>query len=141
MTFLRPTTQLTHAASLALLTAAVAEAEAMAVPQCIVIVDASGEVLASLRMTGAKFLSLRSATAKARTAASTGAASRAVPEAAQARLAAATGGAVTGLPGGLPIRMNGDLVGGIGIGSGTGDQDEQVARAALAAIGADAIGI
>ena len=46
---------------------------------------------------------------------------------------------MTGLPGGLPIRIGGVLVGGIGIGSGSGAQDEAVARAALAAIGADPV--
>ncbi len=54
-------------------------------------------------------------------------------------MAAATQGAVTGLPGGLPIRFGGRLVGGIGVGSGTGAEDEQVARAALAAVGADTV--
>jgi len=44
---------------------------------------------------------------------------------------------VTNLPGGLPIRFDGRLAGGVGVGSGTGEQDFDVARAALAAIGAD----
>jgi uncharacterized protein GlcG (DUF336 family) len=60
-------------------------------------------------------------------------------EAVRVTIALATEGTMTGLPGGLPIRFDGVLVGGIGIGSGTGAQDEEVARAALAAIGADAI--
>ena len=61
MTFFANTLRLTHSATLQMLTAAVAKAEAMGQPQCIVIVDASGEVLGKIRMTGAKFLSLRSA--------------------------------------------------------------------------------
>ncbi len=131
------TSVLTHSGALAMLTAAVPAAEAMGQPQCIVIVDASGEVLAELRMTGAKFLSRKSARAKAVTAASTGRASAAVPEAVRQSIAAATQGAMTGLPGGLPIRLAGILLGGIGVGSGTGDQDIAVALAALAAIGAE----
>ena len=55
-------------------------------------------------------------------------------------IAAATDGAVTGLRGGLPIRIGGVLLGGIGVGSGSGEQDETVARAALSAIGADTAG-
>lgn len=43
---------------------------------------------------------------------------------------------MTGLAGGLPIWRGGILLGGIGIGSGTGEQDVEVAMAALAAIGA-----
>lgn len=129
---------LTHAGTMAMLAAAVAEAEAMGQPQCIVIVDASGVELAVLRMTGAKYLSLKSARAKARTAASIGAPSGSVPAAVQPAISLATEGDVTGLGGGLPVRIGGTLIGGIGVGSGSPDQDEQVARAALAAIGADA---
>lgn len=120
-----------------MLHAAVERAEALGQPQCIVIVDASGELVAELRMTGAKFLSRKSALAKARTAASIGAESSNVPEAVRPLIGLATGGAVTGLPGGLPIRIDGFLVGGIGVGSGTGEQDVDVAKAALVAIGAD----
>jgi len=43
------------------------------------------------------------------------------------------------LPGGLPIAFDGDVIGAIGVGSGTGDQDIAVGNAALAAIGADAV--
>ncbi|MES0133568.1 heme-binding protein [Mesorhizobium sp. M0016] len=95
--------------------------------------------LASLHMDGARFLSLHTAWAKARTAASINAATGDMaPEAATLAGIASQGG-VTNLPGGLPIRFDGRLAGGIGVGSGTGEQDFDVARAALAAIGADAI--
>ena len=137
MAFFLNSTQLTHAGVMAMLTAAIAQAEAMAQPQCIVIVDASGELLGEIRMTGARFLSRKSAMAKALTAASIGAPSENIPEAVRPAIGMASGGAVTGLKGGLPIRLNGDVVGGIGVGSGTGDQDAEVARAALAAIGAE----
>lgn len=137
MAFTVPSTQLTHAAVLAMLPAAVAKAEEIGQPQCIVIVDASGETLGQLRMTGAKYLSLKSARSKARTAASNRAETVAIPEGFRTPIAFATGGEVTGLPGGLPIKIAGEVVGGIGIGSGTGDQDIAVANAALAAIGAE----
>lgn len=128
---------LTHHAVMQMLQAAIAKAEEIGQPQCIVITDASGEPLGEIRMTGARFLSRKSALAKARTAASIGGPTATVPEAMRAPLAAATGGGVTGLPGGLAIRKDGDLLGGIGVGSGTGEQDVAVAAAALAAIGAD----
>ncbi|MEM1343872.1 MAG: heme-binding protein [Pseudomonadota bacterium] len=137
--FTEPTRRLTHHATLAMLSAGVAKAEEIGQPQCIVVVDASGEPLGEIRMTGAKFLSRRSALAKAMTAASHAIPSQAVPEAVRPALAAATGGGVTGLGGGLPIRLEGALVGGIGVGSGTPDQDLVVARAALAAVGADLV--
>lgn len=137
MEFTACTRVLNHRATLKMLDAAVEAAEAVGQPQCIVIVDASGELLGEIRMTGSKFLSRRSARAKARTAASIGAPSAAVPEAARSHIAAATGGEVTGLAGGLPVRIDDQLLGGIGVGSGSPEQDLTVARAALAAIGAD----
>ena len=133
-----PTERLTDAALLARLQAAADKARAMGQPQCIVIVDPSAVDLAVLRMTGARVLSLRSARAKAQTAASTGKPSSALAEAVRPAIAAATDGTMTGLPGGLPIWRGGVLLGGIGIGSGTGSQDVEVAEAALAAIGASA---
>lgn len=136
MDFTETATRLTHRGALAMVQAAVAQAEAIGQPQCISIVDAGGAVLAEVTMTGAKFLSRRSARAKALTAASIGAPSAAVAEAVRTAVGLATQGALTGLPGGLPIRLNGVLLGGIGVGSGTGAQDLDVARAALAAIGA-----
>jgi glc operon protein GlcG len=133
-----PTERLTDAAVFAMLQASTDKALAMGQPQCIVIVDASAVDLAVLRMAGGKVLSLRSARAKAQTAASTGRPSDALPEAVRPAIAAATDGAMTGLAGGLPIWRNGVLLGGIGVGSGTGAQDVEVAEAALAAIGATA---
>ncbi len=128
---------LTHAASLSMLQAAVNKAEEINQPQCIVIVDASGELLAEIRMTGAKFLSRKSAMSKALTAASIRAPSSNIPEAVRPAIGAATGGNVTGLGGGLPIIKDGICVGGIGVGSGSAEQDIEVAIAALSVVGAD----
>ena len=133
--YVQETLRLTHQAALTMLEAAVKRADEIGQPQCIVIVDASGETLAQLRMDGAKYLSLKSARAKARTAASIGQPSGNIPEEFGTLIAAATGGEVTRLQGGHPIVVDGVLVGGIGIGSGSGDQDNDVAKAALAAIG------
>ncbi len=46
-----------------------------------------------------------------------------------------TGGRVVVYAGGLPIVAGGDLVGGLGVSGGTGEQDEACARAALTAAG------
>lgn len=138
MGFVQNTLELTHAASLEMLRVAIATAEEMGQPQCIVIVDKSGESLASIRMSGAKYLSLKSARAKARTAASIGAESAAIPSHVAPLIAAATEGNMTGLGGGLPIYVDGKLVGGIGVGSGSPDQDTAVALAAIKAIGGSA---
>ena len=50
------------------------------------------------------------------------------------RLAFATRGKVTNLLGGLPIVVDGHVIGAIGVGSGTGEQDVEVARAGVAAL-------
>lgn len=139
MTYSRPTLALTHAGALAAVAAGVARAEAIGVPQNIVIVDQSGETLATLRMDGAKYLSLHTARAKARTAASSNVPTGGMAFEAGTAAGIASQGGVTTLPGGLPIRFGGVLAGGIGVGSGTGEQDFDVARAALAAIGADPV--
>jgi uncharacterized protein GlcG (DUF336 family) len=139
MSFTRDTIALSHAGALAALTAAISKATEIGVPQCIFIVDASGETLASLKMDGAKYLSMHTALAKARTAASINNATGKMAFEFGTSAGIASHGGVTPLPGGLPIRFGAKLAGAIGIGSGTGDQDIEVARAALAAIGADEI--
>lgn len=127
---------LTHQGAMLMLAAGIKAAEKIGQPQCIVIVDASGQLIGEIRMTGAKFLSRKSATAKALTAASIGAPSANIPDAVRTSIGAATQGDVTGLRGGLPIIVDGVVLGGIGVGSGTGAQDIKVAEAALDAIGA-----
>jgi glc operon protein GlcG len=137
--FTHETIALTHKGALAMLEAGIAKAHAMGVPQCIVVTDASGEVVASVRMDGARFLSLRTALAKARTAASSNLVTGALGNEAAMAASISSQGQMTLLKGGIPIRFGGRLAGGIGVGSGTGEQDQEVARAALAAIGADAL--
>ncbi|HLA92411.1 MAG TPA: heme-binding protein [Actinomycetota bacterium] len=44
------------------------------------------------------------------------------------------GGKATNLRGGLPIVVDGHLIGAIGVGSGTGEQDVEVAAAGVAAL-------
>ena len=90
-------------------------------------------LLAFVRMDGARVLSTDSCTNKAKTAATTGKPSASVPQDRALWLAAATDGRMTGLPGGLPLLVGGQVVGAIGVGSGTGEQDLEVATAAVAA--------
>lgn len=133
----RSVPKLTHAGAMVALAAAVAKSEALGVPQNINIVDEGGNLLAYVRMDGAKFLSRETSLAKAISAAShRQPTSRLLPEL-ELKLAVATNGRLTNLEGGLPILFGGACVGGIGVGSGTGAQDLEVARAALAALGAD----
>lgn len=133
------TITLSHEGAMLALRAAIDKALAMSVPQCIIIVDASGETIASLRMSGARYLSMRTARAKAQTAASINGATGQIAHDVGAIVGITTQGSMTSLPGGLPIRFGGKLAGAIGVGSGTGEQDVVVARAVLAALGADGV--
>ena len=134
-----PHSKLTHQGALKLIQAAIAKAQQMGQPQCIAVVDDGGNMLAFVRMDGAKFLSATSALNKARTAASIRAPTGGAPADIEIKLAIATESGFTNLKGGLPVILNGHCVGAIGVGSGTGEQDAEVGRAALAAIGADAV--
>jgi uncharacterized protein GlcG (DUF336 family) len=97
-------------------------------------VDAGGHLLAFARMDGAFALSFDTALRKAQTAASYGAPTGDIAAGIDIKLAIATEGKRINLPGGLPVIVDGHVVGGIGIGSGTGEQDKDVAKAALAAL-------
>jgi len=138
MAFTRPSLKLTHDAALTMLAAAVAKATELGWHVNIVIVDASGAVLASLRMDDAKFLSMHTATTKAISAASHRRPTTAIDAAMARGLALASGGRLTNLAGGLPIVIDGVCVGGIGTGSAPDDEDVAIAMAGLAAIGASA---
>jgi uncharacterized protein GlcG (DUF336 family) len=70
MSNFRETVSITHAGAMKALMAAADHATAINVPQCVFIVDVSGETVASIRMDGTKYLSMHTARSKARTAAS-----------------------------------------------------------------------
>jgi glc operon protein GlcG len=123
--------RLTHAGAARIIAAAVAKAEAMGVPQCIAVVDDGGNLLAFMRMDGARFLSVESSINKAVTAASGRAQTGNVPADVDMKLAVTTGGKLVNLKGGVPILVDGKV---IGVGSGTGDQDLEVAKAGLAVV-------
>jgi uncharacterized protein GlcG (DUF336 family) len=129
--------KLTHEGALRALAGAVAKAEALGVPQNITIVDDGGNLLAFVRMDGAKMLSRETSLSKAITAASHRQPTSRLNPSDEIKLAIAGGGRLTNLEGGLPIVIAGQCVGAVGVGSGTGAQDVEVARAALAAIDAE----
>ena len=134
MTETAPSLRLTSEGAMKMLQAAMAKANAMGVPQCITIVDTGGNMLAFSRMDGAFVLSIDSSMVKAMTAASYGEPTGQIPEGVDIKLAIATGGKRVNLPGGLPIVVDGHVLGGIGVGSGQGHEDLEVARAAIAVV-------
>jgi glc operon protein GlcG len=128
---------LSCAGSHLILHAAEAKARAIDVPECIAVVDAAGELLAFTRMDGARPGSVEIALTKARSAARR---RRATADEAGGdvmngvRMALAAQLTVTGLGGGLPIVVDGQTIGGIGVSSGTSDEDVRVASAGIDAL-------
>ncbi|MGV7034309.1 GlcG/HbpS family heme-binding protein [Methylobacterium symbioticum] len=133
----RPALRLTHEAALKAVAAAAAHAGSLGIGQNIAVVDEGGNLLAFLRMDGARLLSRETALSKAISAASHRQPTARLDPELELKLAIAAGGRLTNLEGGLPILFGGLCVGGIGVGSGTGKQDIACARAGLEAIGAD----
>ena len=119
-----------------LIAGAAAHADTIGVPMCIAIVDESGQLIAFERMEGGKVTSTTIAVDKAFTAAAArkatheyGAASQ--PGAPAYGINSAIGGRLMVVGGGLPVIWRGEVVGGIGISSGSPAQDQAVAQAGI----------
>lgn len=113
-----------------------AKADEIEVPMCIAITDESGQLVAFERMDGGKVTSTTIAIDKAFTAAGAKKATGDYGKASQPGspaygISSAIGGRLMVVAGGLPIEVNGEVVGGIGVSSGTPDQDTQVAAAGI----------
>lgn len=74
---------------------------------------------------------------KAQTAASTRRPTGWMPSGLDVELPLASGGLLTNVPGGFPIKVDGIVVGGLGIAGGTVEQDAQIATAVLMAFSAE----
>jgi glc operon protein GlcG len=139
----RNAVKMTNAGAKRLLAAAEATATSKGYRMNFAIVDDGGHLIAFSRMDDARPASAYTAITKATSAATfrtkTGPMlSKATAEPADvlhnlsiANAAAASGGKVTPLPGGLPVVVDGQVIGAIGIGGGTGEQDVEVATAAI----------
>lgn len=122
----------------ALVEHAIMAANALGVPQNIAVVDQAGALLAFHRMDKAKSFTVEFAITKAQTAAGLNAATEklaavALPGERGFGLNTLRGGGVAVLGGGVPVIVEGALVGAIGISSGTVPQDVSVANDAVAA--------
>ena len=127
--------KLSHTAAQKALAAGMAKATAMGQPQCICVVDDGGHLLAFVRMDGARYISYDSSLHKAISAASSRVPTGPRGEInVELKLAITTQGRNISLKGGVPIIIGGTCVGAVGVGSGTGEQDREVALAAVAAI-------
>jgi glc operon protein GlcG len=123
--------------------AAKAKAAAMGWKMNLAVVDDGGHLLAFARMDGARPASVATAITKATTAATFRQETGPLPAKGDPDLllnlslqnaAAASGGKITTLKGGVPIIVDGQVIGAIGVGGGSGEQDAEVAKAGIQAL-------
>ncbi|MDQ2926232.1 MAG: heme-binding protein [Acidobacteriota bacterium] len=122
-----------------IIAAATAQAEKIGQPMNIAIVDAGGNLLAFERMANAWLGSIDIAINKAWTARAFDIETKALGENSQSGdqffgIHASNGGRVMIFAGGLPLKKDGKVVGGIGISGGDGKQDQAVAEAGAKAL-------
>ncbi len=114
------------------------QAEAMGASVNIAVVDEGGHLLAFARMDDARpssiYTSITKATSAATRRAATGPAGTADLNSALESAAAASGGKFTTLKGGVPIFLNGQVIGAVGVGGTTGEQDAKIAAAGVVAV-------
>lgn len=138
------TSQLTLQGAKAMMTAAIAEAESHGIAATVAIVDAGGHLLLLERMDGGRFHTVHSSTTKAVCAASNrrpttthGAQGQSLDTLHAIGLSLAAGpGRWTAMEGGYPVIVDGQCAGGIGVSGGDWEQDQRIAEAAIAAVGA-----
>jgi uncharacterized protein GlcG (DUF336 family) len=119
--------------------AGIARAEQIKSPSTIAVVDAGGAVILQARMDGASLSSVELAGNKAYTALSVRLATSFISTIAQPHgdfygIANGLGGRAIIFAGGIPITVDGDVVGAVGASGGNGSQDEDVATAAATAM-------
>ncbi len=107
-------------------------------PMDIAVVDGGGNLKAHVRMDGALIGSITISINKAYTAIAFQMETRDLVDQTQPGqpifgLSDAHGGRIVIFPGGIPLRRNGEIVGAIGVSTGTVEQDQQVAEAGAAA--------
>jgi len=123
---------------------ALARAAELSITVTVAIVDDGGHLLMLERMEGGRFHTVHSATTKAVTAASNkrptsskGAQGQELDVLHALGLTLAAGPQNwTAMEGGYPVMVQNECIGGIGVAGGDWKQDEEIARAALTAVGA-----
>lgn len=111
-------------------------AEEIDVPMCIAITDESGNLIAFERMDGAKITSVTVAQDKAYTAAAARKATHdynaaCVPGSLTFGIHTSMAGRLCVVGGGLPVMLEGQSIGGVGLSSGSPQQDIDCAQAAI----------
>ncbi len=122
----------------ALIDCARAKANEIEVPVCIAVTDESGNLIAFERMNGSMVTGVNLSIDKSFTATGIKKGTHELGKANQPGcpahgIASALGGRMVVIAGGLPVMFDGEVIGGIGVSSGTPAQDLEIAEAAIAA--------
>ncbi len=136
---LRPVSSVTVVAAIDAVKAALAEAQKVSINISVAVVDTSLNLVAFAHGDGATPHSSETSRRKADTAASTGKATGWMDAGLEVTLPMASGNLLTNVPGGVPLRFDGVLGGGLGIAGGTVEQDAAIAKATIESIGADVV--
>lgn len=136
--------RLTNKGAKTMMSAAIAKAADIGIPATVAIVDDGGHMLLLERMDGGRFHTVHSSTTKAVTASSNkrptttkGAQGQELDTLHAIGLSLAAGvERWTAMEGGFPIFVDGECVGGIGVSGGDWQQDQDIAQAAVDAVGA-----
>src|SRR5262249_13945447 len=126
-----------------MLSAAEAKAASLGIPYCVAVVDAGGHLVAFVRQDGALIGSVDLAIDKAATArifdkATSDLATLAQPCKPRLAMQGSKAGKVGIFGGGVPVVLDGTIVGAVGASCGTVEQDSAVAEAAIPALGHEA---
>ena len=124
----------------AIVEAGQAEADSIGVPMNIAVVDAGNNLSAFARQDGAWLGSIDVAQNKAFTARAFDSATgdlypETQPGGSLYGIAASNHGQIITFPGGIPLKSGDTIVGAVGVSGGTVEQDQQVAEAAVKALG------
>ena len=116
---------------------AIEKSNAMGIPMCIAVCDEAGHLIDFDRMDGGKISSISIAIDKAFTGAVARKGTHVYNQLCQPGqptfgIHITNGGHFSIIGGGLPISVEGEIIGGIGISSGTAVEDQEVAEAAVA---------
>ena len=134
----RPVPSLCLADARRLIAAAEKKAEELGIPYNIAVVDAGGALIAHARMDDAWLGSIDIAINKAFTAKAFDISTRELGHNSQPGdqffgIHVSNHNRVMIFAGGIPIKMNGQIVGAVGVSGGSGEQDQAVAEAVVAA--------
>ena len=142
--YVTATKRLTHKGARRIAAVAVERAHTVGIAIAVAVADAGGHLVVLERMDGGRFHTVHSATTKATCAASNkrqtsarGAQAQPLDVAHAIGLALAAGPERwTAMEGGVPIIVEGECIGGVGVSGGDWETDARIAREAVEAIGA-----